>query len=185
MATNTAQTTASTQHVPAGEHGKGFPPFDPHHFPSQLFWLVLTFIALYLLMSRLALPRIASIIEARRRHIDYDLANAERLKGQSDAAIAAHEKALSNARGQAQTLANETRAKAAAAAAERRKQAEAKINLQIAASEKTISAKRAAAMAQLGGIAEDAANAIVERLMGSAPPHQEIAQAVNAAIGHG
>ncbi len=182
MAQNSGQPVAATEHLPAGEHGRGFPPFDPHSFPSQLLWLTLTFIALYLLMARLALPRIASIIEERRRHIDDDLAQAQQLKASSDAAIAAHEKALNDARGQAQGLASETRAKAAAAAQERRKAVDAKLHLQIAASEKTIAATRATAMSQLGGIAEDTAGAIVERLIGASPPRQEISQAVNAAL---
>jgi F-type H+-transporting ATPase subunit b len=182
MAANSAKPVASTEHIPASEHGRAFPPFDPHNFPSQLFWLALTFIALYLLMSRLALPRIASIIEDRRRHIDSDLAQAQQLKASSDAAIAAHEKALNDARGQAQTLASETRTKAAAAAEERRKAVDAKLHLQIAASEKTIAVTRAAAMSQLGAIAEETAGAIVERLMGASPSRQEVSQAVSAAL---
>src|SRR5713226_4107678 len=104
MAQNSAQPIASTEHVPASEHGRGFPPFDAHSFASQLIWLALTFIALYLLMSRVALPRIGSILEERRRHIEADLAEAQRLKGDSDAAIAAYEKALADARGRAQTF---------------------------------------------------------------------------------
>jgi F-type H+-transporting ATPase subunit b len=54
--------------APLGEHGV-FPPFDSQTYPSQLFWLTLTFVALYLLMSRIALPRIASILEQRRKHV--------------------------------------------------------------------------------------------------------------------
>src|SRR3974390_1648371 len=97
MAEQIGKTRASTEQVPAGEHGV-FPPFDSHTFPSQLFWLTLTFVALYLLMSRVALPRIASILEDRRRHIGDHLAEAQRLKGQSDAAITANEMALTEAR---------------------------------------------------------------------------------------
>jgi F-type H+-transporting ATPase subunit b len=182
MAQKSAQPIASTEHVPASEHGRGFPPFDAHSFASQLIWFALTFIALYLLMSRVALPRIGSILEERRRHIADDLAQAQRLKGESDAAIAAHEKALNEARGRAQTLANETRAKATAAAEARRKEVEAKLNLHIAAAEKTIAATRSAAMTHVRGIAGEAASAIVERLIGTTPASQEIAQAVNAVL---
>src|SRR5215471_12090912 len=142
-----AKQTESVEYSPASEHGKGFPPFDVHTFPSQLFWLALTFIALYLLMSRIALPRIVSILEDRRKRIEGDLAEAQRLKGESDAAIAAHEKALAEARGRAQALANETRERAAAAAEARRKDVEAKLAVHIAEAEKAIAATRAAAMA--------------------------------------
>ena len=106
-----------TEHIPPGEqHAKGFPPFDATTFASQLLWLTLTFVALYLLMARVALPRVGAIIENRRQRVAGDLADAQRFKDQSDSAIAAYEKALADARGRAQTLANEAREKQAAAA---------------------------------------------------------------------
>ena len=105
MAQKSAEAIESVEHIPSAEHGRGFPPFDSTTFASQLLWLALTFIALYLLMSRLALPRIGAILETRRQRVEGDLAEAQRLKDQSDAAIAAHEKALAEARGRAQALA--------------------------------------------------------------------------------
>jgi F-type H+-transporting ATPase subunit b len=182
MAQKSAQPITSTEHFPASEHGRKFPPFDAQNFASQVLWLALTFIALYLLMSRVALPRIESILEKRRRCIADDLAQAQRLKEESDAAIAAHEKALNEARGRAQTLANETRAKASAVAAARRAEVDAKLNLHVAEAEKTIAATRSAAMTNVRGIAGEAASAIVERLIGTTPASQEIAQAVNAVL---
>src|ERR1700692_3378367 len=110
-----ANETAHTE-VPAGEHARQFPPFDKQTFPFQLLWLTLTFVALYLLMSRIALPRIDSILERRRARISGDLAEALRLKGESDAAIAAYEKALADARGRAQALVNDSRQRQAAEA---------------------------------------------------------------------
>jgi F-type H+-transporting ATPase subunit b len=181
MAENAKQ-NESVEHIPAGEHGKGFPPFDAHTFPSQLLWLALTFVALYLLMSRVALPRVGSIIEDRRKHIDGDLAEANRLKGESDAAIAAHEKALAEARGRAQALANETREKAAAAAEARRKEVDGQLGARIADAEKTIAATRSAAMANVHGIASDTAGAIVERLTGIAPASHDVTEAVSKVL---
>jgi F-type H+-transporting ATPase subunit b len=179
MAENAKKKIESVEHIPAGEHGKGFPPFDAHTFPSQLLWLALTFIALYVLMARVALPRVGSILEGRRRHIEGDLTEANRLKGESDAAIAAHEKALAEARGRAQALANETREKAAAAAEARRKEVDATLGHRIAEAEKTIAATRSAAMANVHGIASDTAGAIVERLTGIAPASRDVAEAVS------
>ena len=179
MAQKSAQPITSVEHIPASEHGRGFPPFEKQTFGSQLLWFALTFIALYLLMSRLALPRIGSILEARRKRIEGDLAEAQRFKDESDAAIAAHEKALAEARGRAQSLANETREKAAAAAGARRKEVDAKLHARIAEAEKTIAATRSAAMANVHGIASEAAAAIVERLTGIAPANQEVAEAVS------
>jgi ATP synthase B/B' CF(0) len=78
-----AETTAHTE-APAG-HPK-FPPFESEHFPSQLFWLVISFALLYVLMSRIALPRIGGIMAARSKVISDDLAAAEQLKERSNAA---------------------------------------------------------------------------------------------------
>jgi F-type H+-transporting ATPase subunit b len=178
MAQNNAKQVESVEHIPASEHGRGFPPFEKQTFASQLLWFALTFVVLYLLMSRLALPRIGSILEERRRRVESDLAEAQRLKEASDAAIAAHEKALAEARGRAQTLANETREKAAAAAELRRKGVDAKLGAHIAEAEKSIAGTRTAAMANVHGIASEAAAAIVERLTGIAPRSQEVADAV-------
>src|SRR5262247_3736094 len=182
MAEKNAQPITSVEHIAANEHGRGFPPFDSHTFASQLFWLALAFIALYLLMSRVALPRVGSILEARRRRIEEDLAEAQRFKDASDAAIAAHEKALAEARGRAQVLANETRAKAAAAAEARRKEVDAKLNARIAEAEKAIAATRSAAMRNVRSIAGEAAGAIVERLTGIAPAGEEVAEAISKAL---
>ena len=183
MAEQVGKTTASTEQVPAGEHGK-FPPFDSSTFPSQLLWLALTFIALYLFMSRVALPRIASILEARRRHIDDHLTEAQRLKAESDAAMAAHGQVLAEARTRAQTLANERLATAAAEADARRKDLEAKLGVRIAEAEKAIATAKSAAMTNVHGIASEAAHAIVERLTGIAPADRDVAEAVKDALKH-
>lgn len=183
MAQKSAQPITSMEHIPASEqHAKGFPPFDATTFPSQLFWLTLTFVALYLLMSRVALPRIASILEARRQRIEGDLAEAQRLKGESDAAIAAHEKALADARGRAQGLAAETREKAAANAEARRKDVDGKLNDRIRDAETSIAAARTAAMTNVRSIAGEAAGAIVERLTGVTPSATEVAEAVGSVL---
>jgi F-type H+-transporting ATPase subunit b len=156
-----------------------FPPFNKETFASQLVWLVVFFVALYVIISRLAIPRIGGIIEARSARIDGDLAEAKRLKDQSDAAIAAYEKSLADARARAQALAGETRDKLAAEAEVARKKLEAGLNAQLAQAEQTIAATKTSAMANVQGIATDTAIAIVERLIGTAPS-SAAAQAVVA-----
>jgi F-type H+-transporting ATPase subunit b len=158
--------------VPAGEQHV-FPPFDKQTFPSQLLWLTVAFVALYLLMAKVALPRIGSILEDRRQRISGDLAQAQRLKEESDAAVAAYEKALAQARGRAQALVNESRQRQAAQAEARRKELETALNARIAEAERAISEVKAAAMANVRGIAVDAAAAIVERLIGRTPVSRE------------
>jgi F-type H+-transporting ATPase subunit b len=181
MAENAKQ-NESVEHIPAREHGKGFPPFDAHTFPSQLLWLALTFVALYLLMSRVALPRISGIFENRRRHMDGDLAEAQRLKDESDAALAAYEKSLADARSRAQSLANEERERETAAAVAARKELDATLNARIADAERAIGERKTAALANVQSIATEAATAIVERLTGTAPGAREVEAAVSAAL---
>jgi F-type H+-transporting ATPase subunit b len=155
-----------------------FPPFQKDTFASQLIWITLAFVALYLLMARVALPRIGSILTDRKQHIEGDIAQADRLKRDADAALAAYEKSLTDARGRAQALASETRAREAAAAESARKALDAKLNATIAGAEKTIAARRSDAMTNVRGIAVDAAAAIVQRLTGSAPASREVEAAV-------
>jgi F-type H+-transporting ATPase subunit b len=182
MAQKNAQPITSIEHIPKSEHGKGFPPFSPETFASQLFWLVLIFGALYLLMSRVALPRVGGILAARGQAIENDLAAAQRLKVQSDDAIAAYEKALADARARAQALANQTREKYAAEAEAARKALDATLNARIAEAEQAIAARRTAAMVHVQGIAEETAVAIVERLTGSALAGADVATAVADAL---
>jgi F-type H+-transporting ATPase subunit b len=167
MAQKQGKQVETLEHVPGSEHGGGFPPFQKDTFASQLIWLAFTFVALYLLMSRIALPRIGAILEARRQHVDGDLAEAAHLKTQSDEAIAVYEKSLADARNRAQALASETREKHAAEAETARKALDATLAARIAAAEKTIGERQAAAMTNVQGIATDAATAIIERLVGS------------------
>jgi len=169
--------TTSTEAVPKGEHG-GFPPFNSQTFGSQLLWLVIAFVLLYALMAKWALPQVAGVIERRQKRIADDIDEAGRLKTQSDEAVAAYEKALADARGRAQAIANETREKQAAAADAARKKTEDELNAKLMAAEKTIAATKQAAMANVRGIAQDAAAAIVERLIGSPPNEKAVADAV-------
>jgi F-type H+-transporting ATPase subunit b len=181
MAEQTGKTTASTEQAPPGGHGS-FPPFDSQNFPSQLFWLALTFVALYLLMSRIALPQVASILEHRRKHVDDHLAEAQRLKGESEEVIAARESRLAESRTRAQKMADDARAKAAADAESRRKDLDANLAARITEAEKAIAEARSTATTNVHGIAEDAARSIVERLTGISPTDRDVTEAVRDAL---
>jgi F-type H+-transporting ATPase subunit b len=167
---------------PASEKGSGFPPFQKDTFGSQLIWLAITFVVLYLLMSRIALPRVGAIFETRRKHMDADLAEAGRLKGASEGALAQYEKALADARNRAQLLANEARQKQAADAETARKDLDAKLNARVSEAQDSIHARQAAAMANVHAIAADATTAILERLIGRAGEPGEVAAAVADAL---
>ena len=169
-------TNAHTEHPGGGK--PQFPPFNKETFASQLVWFVIFFIALYVLIGRFAIPRVGGIIEARRGRVEGDLAEANRLKEQSDAALKSYEKSLADARNRAQTLANETRDKLNAEAEEARKKLESELNAKLAEAEKTIATTKTAAMANVRGIAVDTASAIVERLIGAAPSGSAVEAAV-------
>ena len=93
-------------HTEAGHEKGPFPPFQKEHFASQLVWLGLSFVVLYVLLWKLVLPRVGGILAARRGHIESDLAEAARAKGDSEAALAAYEKSLAEARANAQAIAD-------------------------------------------------------------------------------
>jgi F-type H+-transporting ATPase subunit b len=174
--------STGTEATPPSEHGGGFPPFQKDTFGSQLLWLAITFGALYLIASKLALPRVGGIIADRRARIDGDLREAARMKEAADAAIASYEKSLADARAKAQTIAAQTRDKIAAEAEARRKEVEANLHVKLAAAEQTIQATRTAAMSNVQGIAKDAAIAIVVQLIGKAPAEEAAAAAVKAVL---
>ena len=159
-----------------------FPPFEKETFASQLFWLAIAFVALYVIVSRFAIPRIGGIMAARADRISDDLAEAKRLKDESNAAIAAYEKALADARSRAQALANETREKYAREAEAARRALDETLNARIAVAEQTIAATRTAAMTHVQEIAAATAAAIVERLIGSTPAETDVARAVAEAL---
>jgi F-type H+-transporting ATPase subunit b len=178
-------------HGGAPEHGAhteaeggngGFPPFDSSTFASQLVSLVIAFVALYLIVSRIALPRVGSVIDARQNKIEGDLAEAQKLKDESEAALKAYEGELAAARSRAQAIGTETREKLNAASEAERKSLEDKLAHKLAEAEKTIAATRASAMSNVRGIATDAASAIVERLTGLAPDSKAVGKAVDASL---
>jgi F-type H+-transporting ATPase subunit b len=161
---------------------KSFPPFEKETFASQLIWLAIFFVALYVMMSRLIIPRIGGIIVARKNRIADDLAEAARLKTKSDEALADYEKALADARNRAHSIANETRERQTAEAEAQRKTLEHRLNARLADAEKTIAAAKQAAMVNVRTIASDAAKAIVERLTGKVPADNTVAEAVTDAL---
>jgi F-type H+-transporting ATPase subunit b len=174
--------TAAHTEVPGGGHKGPFPPFQKETFASQLVWFAVFFVALYLIMSKLALPRVGAILAQRRERIEDDLKAAQRLRQDSDAELAAYEKALAEARGRAQTIASETREKLNAEADRARKVLEAELNAKLVEAERIISGTKEAALANVRGIAIDAAAAIVERLIGAAPAGKAVETAVDSVL---
>jgi F-type H+-transporting ATPase subunit b len=173
----------ATAHTSAeGGHKAPFPPFQKETFASQLVSLLIAFVALYLIVSRIALPKVGKTIDDRQAKIEGDLAEAQKLKDESDGALKAYEADLAAARSRAQAIGNETREKLNAAADAERKSLEGKLSVKLADAEKTIAATREAAMSNVRGIAADAATAIVQRLTGVVPDGKAVASAVDASL---
>ncbi|MEQ8298366.1 MAG: F0F1 ATP synthase subunit B [Nitratireductor sp.] len=159
----------------------GFPPFETATYPSQILWLAITFGLFYLFLKRVALPRLAGIMEVRRDRIAQDLDQAARLKQESDEAIAAYEQALAEARQKANLIGQKARDAAKAQADETRRVVEAQLEEKLAGAETRISEIKASALADVGSIAEDTAGSIVQTLGGGSVTKAEVAAAVKAA----
>ncbi len=150
-----------------GTHDTGvFPPFDSATYGPQLFWLALTFGTLYLLMSKVALPRIGEILEVRRDRIEGDLAEAERLRQKTDQAIEAYESDLSAARAKSHSIADETRNKIKADMVEKRRSVEADLAKQMASAEARILKTKTEALSNVDQIASETAVSVVSKLSG-------------------
>jgi F-type H+-transporting ATPase subunit b len=161
------------------------PQLDFHTFVPQLVWLAISFVVLYILMATLGLPKVRAAIEGRRRHLDGDLGRAAALKQEAEAALAAYQKALADARAAAQDTLRQTGERLAAEAAERQRQLAATLAEQIAAAEARIAAGKELALGEIRGIAAEVGGAIVEKLTGAAPNAAAMAGAVGRALnGH-
>ena len=183
MAESHGDAKGTTAHTAAdGGHKAPFPPFQKDTFASQLVSLLVAFVALYLIVSRIALPRVGGVIDARQNAIEGDLNAAQKLKDESDAALKAYESELAAARSRAQAIGAETREKLNAASEAERKTLEQQLSVKLAEAEKTIAATRETSMSNVRGIAAEAASAIVQRLIGLAPDGKSVDSAVDASL---
>lgn len=159
-----AQHAAETaEHAPA----EGlFPPFDPTYFASQLFWLAIFFVILYVALDRFILPKIKTTIEDRRDRIADDLDAAANAKADAEAAGEAYEKSLAEARSKAHVIAADTRKALDAEIAKETAEVEAELSAKQEAAEAAIRKAKDKAFAEVRGIATTATAAAVEALAG-------------------
>lgn len=146
----------------------GMPQLDFASWPNQIFWLVIALVAIYFILSRVALPRIASVLSERAGAITNDIAAAEELKLKAKEAEAAYEQALADARAEAQKIIAETKAEIQAELDDANAKADAEIAAKTAESEKAIAEIRAGALASVETVAKDAAADIVAAMGGTA-----------------
>ena len=162
---------ATAQHAPdaaahGGEHAGGLPQLNPATFPTQIFWLALTFITLYYLLSKKALPRVAEVLEERQERISRDLSKAASLKEEAEAVMAQVDTSLAGARSEAQALI----AQAAAEIDANNQARQAKLNADIAdhlrTAEANIAAAKEQAIANVRSVAADIAREVAGRVAG-------------------
>ncbi|MDW6020836.1 F0F1 ATP synthase subunit B [Mesorhizobium sp. BAC0120] len=167
--------------VEGAEHGKGaFPPFDPSHYPSQILWLAIIFGLFYLFLKQVAVPRVGSILDVRRERIAHDLDQAAKMKEEADAAVAAYEQELAEARAKANSIGQDARNSAKVEAEAKRKQVEGELEKKLADAEAHIAGIKSSALAEVSSIATDTASVIVERLVGLKVDKATVAAAVKS-----
>ncbi|WEX08125.1 F0F1 ATP synthase subunit B [Chelativorans sp. AA-79] len=174
------ETHTETGVAEGGAHEGAFPPFDASTYPSQLLWLAITFGLFYLFLKRVVLPRIGSILEVRRDRIAQDLDQAARMKEEADAAVAAYEQELAEARKKASQIAQEARDNAKAEAEAERRKVEAGLDAKLKDAEDRIAEIKTSALKDVGAIAEDTAAAIVQELVGGKVDKASLSAAVKA-----
>ena len=156
------------------------PQLNPLDWAPQLIWLVITFGSLYLLMKRVALPKIGSVIEMRQGRIAGDLEAADKLRRETQEAIAAYEQALAEAKARAHAIAQEARNKLKDEVAAERAGLERDLAARSAEAEARILAAKNSALKDVNEVASETAAEIVRRLIGVAPAKPEVNAAVLA-----
>jgi F-type H+-transporting ATPase subunit b len=182
-ATAEAPATGEAGHTTSGTaadggHSAAFPPMDAKSFPSQIFWLVIFFGLLYLLMSKVALPKMAQVLGNRHKAIEGDLAKASAAKNETEAAVQAYEKALAEARGKAQGIAADTRARMNAEMDAERAALEKTLAAKSAEAEAKISSAKSKAMQDVDSVAAETAAEIVAELTGHKISAADAAKAI-------
>jgi F-type H+-transporting ATPase subunit b len=172
-----APTTSGTA-APTQGGGAGFPPFRVETFPSQLFWLAITFSFLFVVLWRVAGPRISGVIAARKKHVADDLGAAEKHRREAEEASSAYQAALTAARSRAQSVAEENRKRITTGVERAKAEADSEAQKAVSTAEARIFALRVEAKNNVIAAAQDAAIEIVSRLTGVTITPEEAAAAI-------
>lgn len=166
----------------AEEAHKGLPQLDPTAFPPQLIWLAICFSVLYLLMSRVALPKVGQVLEQRQEHITADLDRAQALRDEAATVMAAYEKALAEARSEAQTLMAKTSAETAEIQAARTRDFAGELAERTQAAEARIRAAKDQALSNVHSVAAEIARDVADKVAGVEIDAADADTAVAAAL---
>ncbi len=176
-----SETTSHTE-VPGDAHGGGtLPQLDTSTYPSQLLWLAISFGALYLVLSRVLLPKIANAIETRHGRIAADLANAEKLNDDARKASEAYDAALADARAKANAIAQDNRARVLKELDAEQAKVDEELAGKMATAEKQVATMRNKAMGEVSSIAGQLVEDVVNELTGSKPTAASVKSAISSA----
>ena len=151
-------------------------------FVSQIFWLLVTFIPLYFVLWKVALPRISATLENRQQRIDNDLSRAQELASEAEGVLAAYEEELAKARSKAQEELHAAADKASSASEARSAELTSRLAADAKAAQARIAAARDDAMSSIATVATDIAAEATERLIGNRPAESAAGSAVETAL---
>jgi len=165
----------------AADAGPNFPPFETETFPPQLIWLVISFVVLYLILARAALPRVARVLSERQDRIADDLDEAERMQAEAKSVQADYEATLQEARAKAQAALNKTRDEIRERTEKRNRELEERLEAKLAEAEERIAKAQSEALESVDDMAREAAAAVIERMTGESPDDKTLRKAVKNA----
>ncbi|MFC4347497.1 F0F1 ATP synthase subunit B' [Kordiimonas lipolytica] len=166
----------------AHEEAGGLPQLNFATYEEQVVWLFLTFIVLFVIVSRLVLPRVTKVLEEREERIANDLDTAERLRKDADDVREAYEEASAKARKQAQDTILKAKEKIQADIAKAQAELEETLAAKAAEAEARISKAREEALAGVGDVASDVAADLVAKLAGIEGDDAAVSGAVKSAL---
>jgi len=158
------------------------PQLDVSTFATQVFWLVITFTTLFIIMWKIAIPKITGVLEARQNKIDDNLNRAEAIKKEAEAAIEAYEASFTDAKAEAVTAVSDATIAIAAMTQESETKLAKKLNKKLAKSEKAIQSAKTDALKDMRAIAIDVAQSASEKLIGEPLDTSTVEKAVDDAI---
>jgi F-type H+-transporting ATPase subunit b len=173
---------AAAAHEGTGKCEGGMPQLCFPDFPPQIIWLAITFVVLLILMSKVALPRVAGTIEQRDARIKGDLDRAERVKVEADAALAAYQKTMADARAKAQGELRQTQAELAAETAKRESAFAQQLAQRTKAAEDSIAQAKSKAVAELRGVGAAVTGNVLSKVAGLNLPPAHVQAAVDATM---
>lgn len=172
-----AHTTATSEQP---HKSGGLPQFKFEYWGGQVVWLLIVFAILYTLLAKVFVPRLRGIQDTRAQTIADAVEQARRVQAEADAQATAAKAEIDDARAQARRVAADAKAKAQAEMAASQAAEDERLRVELEKAEERIRATRDKAMAHVGQIAADTAEAIVAKLTGAAPSRAEVDAALTA-----